>query len=966
MKRIAFLMLMACMAFCAENILLNPNFSELNPQKTAPLYWSNASKGGVFKSTSDGVVLSNPTVGEHSTFTQQLKERIEIGIPYTLSAKIKAESETEAMLYVEYTIKDPATGKTKWNSFGASKFKVFPNWIDRAIPLNVPVKPESIYLAVRSCEGIPVTFKDLSLAMAPCRKAMGGYWNLDNQVEIVEDGVMVTNGKPANLMKIPVEPGKTYLLSYMAQGIGETGNDYPFHEIIVQAKPYGITGGYFFNDVRNVPMPKMQKLVIPANATYKTIDFVFTGNTKGKIHFYDFKFGEFVPDPKDSWRFFIDKPCYRDTIYESHDDGVIAGSIDASAPAAKAVVSFMEQPEITVELANGKGTFEFPAKSLKYGKYPISCKLLDAAGKELKAFTRTITKVPRAKNEVIGSPSRYFLLNGKPFFPVTQWTMVFIDDDAALYQSVKNGINTVFLGIGTDNAKTKKTLDRFEKFGMKAIIVSSCCATMSPKEHEDFRKKLEKKLPPDLRQHPAIFAYFMTDEPLWGGRPSAPLAATFEILKDFDPYHPVWINAAPRNEVEDLIPYGECCDIFGVDIYPVPYPNSHSGIDDKGLTSVGKYTRRMLDTTFWRKANWMALQGFAWAALRKGSPIESHIYPTDTQQRFMAYDTMLNGCTGYGLWGTHRIYTVSFYDTIHKVTRELHAMSGLYTQGKQEADINTGNADVRVVPFTYTKPSTFDFWPFKNKTSHYFAVMNMVDKDSTVTFDTGLDTEIFTNYEAKDYVVAANGKITLSLKPYEVVFFGDSPLPEPAYKLPEPNKEFDALVNPIADYNAKYLKEQASIVFYKGSANWIWNSENKNISACRTLVKREFDVTDTKQKAMLCVAADDFSTVYFNGKLLGKTENWNVMFQFDLTGKLQSGKNTIIIDAEDAGSLPCGVLAELQLEGKPAIVTDKSWLGKPIGSEDAFDPNATDGFKPVIVLTPYGGGAWGTNVGFKK
>ncbi len=965
MKKIVFLMFMTCMAFCAENILLNPNFAELNPQKTAPLNWWSASPKGVFKSTPDGVVLSNPTVGEHSTFTQGLKDRIEIGMPYTLSAKVKAESDTEAMLYVEYTTKD-AKGKTQWLSFGAYKFKVSPNWIDHSVPVNVPVAPDSIYVAVRSCSGIPVTFKDLSLALAPCRKAMGGYWNLDNQVEIVEDGVMVTSGKPANLMKIPVEPGKTYLLSYMAQGIGETGNDYPFHEMIVQAKPYGITGGYFFNDVRNVPMPKMQKLVIPANATYKTIDFVFTGNTKGKIHFYDFKFGEFVPDPKDYWRVFIDKPCYRDTIYESHDDGVVLGFVDATEPAVKAVVSFAEQPDSTIELVGGKGSFEFPAKSLKCGKYPLACTLLDADGKELKSFKRTITKVPRAKNEVIGTPSRYFLYNGKPFFPVTQWTMVFIDDDAALYQSVRNGINTVFLSIGTDNEKTKATLDRFEKFGMKAIIVANCCATMSPKEHADYRRKLEKKLPPNLRQHPAIFAYFMTDEPLWGGRPSAPLAATFEILKDFDPYHPVWINAAPRNEVEDLIPYGECCDIFGVDIYPVPYPNSHSGIDDKGLTSVGKYTRRMLDTTFWRKPNWMALQGFAWAALRKGSPIESHIYPTDTEQRFMAYDTMLNGCTGYGLWGTHRIYTMSFYKTIHKVTRELHAMSGLYTMGRQEADLDTGNEDVRVVPFTYTKPSTFNFWPFKNKPAHYFAVVNMVDKDSTVTFDTKLDTEIFTNYEAKDYVVATKGKVTLGLKPYEVVFFGDAPLPEPAYKLPKPIKEFELRVNAIEDYNTNYLKERASHQPYAGKANWIWNADNKNTSGCRTLVSRTFDVTDVNQKALLLVAADDSSTVYFNGELIGKTSGWDLMLQFDLTGKLVKGQNIITIDAEDAGSLPCGVLAELQLAGQTAIVTDKSWLAKPLEEEEKFDAKSTDGFKPAIILTPYGGGAWGTSVILKK
>ena len=402
---------------------------------------------------------------------------------------------------------------------------------------------------------------------------------------------------------------------------------------------------------------------------------------------------------------------------------------------------------------------------------------------------------------------------------------------------------------------------------------------------------------------------------------------------------------------------------------PIPYPNSHSGLDDKGITSVGKYTRRMLDTTFWRKPNWMVLQGFAWASLRHGAPFSSYIYPTDTQMRFMAYDAMLNGATGYVLWGTHHIESSAFYHTIQKATRELHAMSGLYVADCQGEDIATANPDVRVVPFTYTKPSSvsgLNFWPFSNKPAHYFAVMNMVDKDSTVTFATGLDTKKYTNYETKEFIVADNGNVTLTLKPYEVAFFGDAPLPKPAYELPKVRPELEKITDPIGKILAEQQELIANAEFYKGKANWIWNDVNKHIPSCRTLVTKSFDVNGAEQKAMLSVAADDSSEVFLNGKSIGKTAGWNLLVKFDLTGKLQLGKNTVTILAEDAGRLPCGVLAELAMDDKVVSVTDASWLAKPLEYKQKYDPKDTDDFKPAFILTPYGGGAWGSNVLIKK
>ena len=98
--------------------------------------------------------------------------------------------------------------------------------------------------------------------------------------------------------------------------------------------------------------------------------------------------------------------------------------------------------------------------------------------------------------------------------------------------------------------------------------------------------------------------------------------------------------AAPRGSVEDHLPYAAAADFYGIDIYPVP-AGSHSNLEDRTLTSVGKYARRADAMQEYRKPVLMTLQAFAWGELSK----RKRIYPTLVESRFMAYDALLNGAT---------------------------------------------------------------------------------------------------------------------------------------------------------------------------------------------------------------------------------------------------------------------------------------------------------------------------------
>ncbi|HOJ33117.1 MAG TPA: hypothetical protein PKY35_12345 [Candidatus Hydrogenedentes bacterium] len=132
----------------------------------------------------------------------------------------------------------------------------------------------------------------------------------------------------------------------------------------------------------------------------------------------------------------------------------------------------------------------------------------------------------------------------------------------------------------------------------------------------------------------------------------------YHYLKKLDPNHPVWMNHAPRNSIEQLALFGKAADIVGCDIYPVPSQRTgHSDLADTSLSAVGAYTLRMRLSAP-NKPVWMVLQGFGWADLDPTADVkkrEEQRRPTKNESRFMAYDAIVRGARGILYWGTSQI-----------------------------------------------------------------------------------------------------------------------------------------------------------------------------------------------------------------------------------------------------------------------------------------------------------------------
>lgn len=136
------------------------------------------------------------------------------------------------------------------------------------------------------------------------------------------------------------------------------------------------------------------------------------------------------------------------------------------------------------------------------------------------------------------------------------------------------------------------------------------------------------------------------------------MKAGYAVLRSLDPHHPVWMNHAPRNSIQQLAAFNDAADIVGCDIYPVPqYRGGHADIADRSLATIGAYTVRMQQAAP-QKPVWMVLQGFAWwdiSDTKDERDREVFRRPTFAESRFMAYDAIVRGARGILYWGTEFI-----------------------------------------------------------------------------------------------------------------------------------------------------------------------------------------------------------------------------------------------------------------------------------------------------------------------
>ena len=157
-------------------------------------------------------------------------------------------------------------------------------------------------------------------------------------------------------------------------------------------------------------------------------------------------------------------------------------------------------------------------------------------------------------------------------------------------------------------------------------------------------EKLGKTSPnPELR---------ISNAPVRAAKMRDGMLAGYRLMKELDPIHPVWMNHAPRNQIEQLAAFNEAADAVGCDIYPInEFKGGHSDLVDRSMTSVGAFTRRM-QAAAPGKPVWMVLQGFGWHDIGNDKEDTTLRRPNLSELRFMCFDTIVHGARGILFWGT--------------------------------------------------------------------------------------------------------------------------------------------------------------------------------------------------------------------------------------------------------------------------------------------------------------------------
>lgn len=131
-----------------------------------------------------------------------------------------------------------------------------------------------------------------------------------------------------------------------------------------------------------------------------------------------------------------------------------------------------------------------------------------------------------------------------------------------------------------------------------------------------------------FKDHPALLAWYIADEPNGYRIPPADLKAIYDTVKEADPWHPVTVVfMAP---FISAVKYSEAMDIVMADPYPVP---------DMPVRNVGNVAEQLYREFEGRKPLWIVPQAF-------GGGEHWRREPTLQEIRSMTYQAIINGARG--------------------------------------------------------------------------------------------------------------------------------------------------------------------------------------------------------------------------------------------------------------------------------------------------------------------------------
>ena len=236
--------------------------------------------------------------------------------------------------------------------------------------------------------------------------------------------------------------------------------------------------------------------------------------------------------------------------------------------------------------------------------------------------------LPPVEKVEVGS-NRELLVNGRPFFPMMMTLAGHWHEGHA--DVGRQGFNVI--DVYGDPSIARKDLDNAWANNLYGIVVIQELWNDTAKAAALVR---------DLREHPALLAWELPDEPDVRGITPEQCRALCETIRAEDPNHPVWLNVSEPSTGE---PYVDACDIISEDSYPIQETLYDLSLPVRHVETLHGFVKG-------RKPVWMYVQTYH---VEDRGPA-----PTPEQVRCMVYMAIAHGVTGIPFYSFHESSSTNF------------------------------------------------------------------------------------------------------------------------------------------------------------------------------------------------------------------------------------------------------------------------------------------------------------------
>ncbi len=310
-------------------------------------------------------------------------------------------------------------------------------------------------------------------------------------------------------------------------------------------------------------------------------------------------------------------------------------------------------------------TLAIPCADLPDGRYTVDIQLM--RGQEVLGTVRglPLEKLPSADDEVWFDRDNNMIVNGEPHFPLGFYSMDYpnLAEEVAgagyLWYHTYASQRPARLAPDS-NWDWQRYTDTGAEHGMRAFLGFGAAGD----GEEGFYERLLSGQAPEAealmtaflerwREHPALGAWYVYDEPVIAGRTPEEMRYLYEMADSRDPYHPKLVCQVSWSDPR----FVDSLDVLMPDPYPIRADHA------RPLTMVSDAVRAARRTVGDRKPVWPVLQWYGYPEGR---------YPTTEEMRCMAFLSLAAEAKG-----------VTWYSFYHGYNNDRQGWEGLKQIGHE-------------------------------------------------------------------------------------------------------------------------------------------------------------------------------------------------------------------------------------------------------------------------------------------